>query len=485
MKSLLKLLGYYCSSVIILLLGNSNISYGQEDKLAQRIENYLQAKFEKGNIPGFTVAVVKNNEIILSKGYGKSGSHQDLTSNTPLAIASLSKAFTALAIMQLVENGKIRLDAPVSEYYPSFPLPSSGITVRQLLNQTSGLSDKFFPEMQFHQQPQDLETSIERLRGLKIGNDPIETFHYHNPNYQILARIIELVSKQPYSDYLVKNIFQPLGMKHTKNAASTKEFYSSYGGNFEEGYNFIFGIPHKMKELNWFVQGSAGITSTADDMAKWLILFLNKGSENGVRLLKPENIQLMLTPSEKSGSLYGMGWSISKEHVANHSGIFWTYQSEQMLVLEKGVGVVILFNSGLNAFQDYSSFSHGILEIINGNTPSIGIQLSIYLELLMVLLTFASFYFAIKSIKNAKKWLHKNSIRLTLNILRKLIPLLILISIPQIIFFITGRVLSWERIFWMMSSVIIWLLIQSILNIIIIILRLKFIRNKESIKHNC
>ncbi len=473
MKSHRKFLIHYCSIVIILFLGNSHSCYGQEEQLTQKIDNYLQSKFEKGNIPGFTVAVVTNDKILLSKGYGKSGSNKDLTANTPFAIASLSKAFTALAIMQLVEGGKIILDAPISVYYPSCPQLTSQITVRKLLNQTSGLTDKLFSEMQYREQPLNLDASIERLNGLKFNYEPVEKFHYHNPNYQILARIVELVSKQSFSEYLAKNICEPLGMKNTKNIALTKDFYTSNGGDLAEGYNFIFGIPRKMKELNWFVEGSAGMTSTADDMAKWLMLFLNKGESNGASLLNAENIQLMLTPSKKSGSSYGMGWSINNERIATHTGILWTYQSEQMLILEKGVGVVILFNSGLNAFQDYGSFSQGILEIINGNTPSVGIQLSTYLELLMVLLMIATFYFGIKSIKDKIKWRNKIVLRLTLNVLLRLLPLLIFISIPQIMIFISGRVLSWERIFWMMPSIMIWLGVQSIFNMIIIFLRLK------------
>lgn len=482
MKSLQKSLIRCCFMILILFFGNRNPSFGQDQELIQKIDTYLQSKFEKGNIPGFTVAVVKNDQILLAKGYGKIGNKDALTSTTPFAIASLSKAFTALAIMQLVEAGKINLDLAVLEYYPSFPLPDSKITVRQLLNQTGGLSDQLFPEMQYNQEPKNLEASIERLRGVDFRQEPMEKFHYHNPNYQILARIVELVSGHSFSAYLEKNIFEPLGMKSTKSAAATKDFYTPNGGNLPDGYNFIFGVPIKMKELDWFVEGSAGITSTADDMAKWLMLFLNSGKSNGVSLLSPANIQLMLTPSGKSGSSYGMGWFINKEGIASHNGILWTYQSEQMLLIEKGYGVVILFNGGLNASQDYSSFSQGILEIFAGNTPGVGIQLSTYLELLMVLLLIAAFYFGIKSIKNIKKWENKTSFRLTIKVLLKLFPLLILILIPQILILIFGRALNWERVFWMMPGIIVWLSVQSIFNLIVVFLRLKNIRNSSPIR---
>lgn len=474
MRSLHKFLITCFWAAIILSFFNPNACYGQEEELAKKIDTYLNVKLEKGNIPGFSVAIVKKDKILLSKGYGRTEKNQDLTENTPLAIASLSKAFTAFAIMQLVETGKINLDAPILEYYPSFPLSDPKITVRQLLNQTSGLSDKLFPEMQYNTQPEDLETSIKRLGELKLKNEPVEKFHYHNPNYQILARIVELVSEQSFSEYLAKNICEPLGMTHTKNITSTNDFYTSNGGNITEGYTFIFGLPIKRKELDWFVEGSAGMTSTANDMAKWLMLFLNKGNYNGVNLLNEKNTQIMLSSSGKSGSSYGMGWNMNKDGIANHTGILWTYQSEQMLIIEKGYGVVILFNSGLNAFQDYSSFSQGILEIINGGTQSVGLQSSIYLELLMSLLMIATFYFGVKSLKNTGKWYKKSYFLLTMRVLLKITPLLILISIPQILIFISGRVLSWERVFWMMPSIIIWLGIQSIFNIVIVFSRLKY-----------
>jgi CubicO group peptidase (beta-lactamase class C family) len=472
----------HCKILLGALLFAFSISASAQDKkLARDIDSFLQSKFEKGNIPGFSVAIVHQDSVIFSKGYGKSGNDEPLTADTPLAIASLSKAFTAMAVMQLVEKGKINVDAPVTQYYPAFPLQNAGITVKQLLNQTSGLSDKIFPEMGFNVQPTNLDASLARLKGIELHEKPGTKFRYHNPNYQILARIVELVSGENFSDYLTKNIFLPLGMRDTRNVASTREFYTSKGGNIPAGYSFVFGIPKKMNELDWFVQGSAGVTSSANDMAKWLALWLKRDDLKGIKLLSPQNMQAMLTPPANTGSSYGMGWFVHKEsNTASHNGILWTYQSEQMLFLSKGYGIVVLFNSGLSAFQDYSSVTRGISDIINGQQPETGFEAAIWLELLVAVFAILGFIMGIRRIKRHPVWEKKYNGRLTFKIVSililRLIPVIILLSIPQIFVLISGRVLNWERIFWVMPGVVIWLGIVSVFNIIIGFLCLKSLK---------
>src|SRR5690606_17190614 len=123
-----------------------------------------------------------------------------------------------------------------------------------------------------------LDASIQRLHAVRITESDQGTFHYHNPNYQILARIVELVSGKDFTLYLKENILEPLGMSHTRSVRRTSDFYTEPGGNLLSGYNFFFGIPIRKKEVEWFVEGSAGMTSNVQDMARWLGLFLNEGT---------------------------------------------------------------------------------------------------------------------------------------------------------------------------------------------------------------
>jgi len=228
------------SCACLLLFINSWITSTPADflsggKLEEKIDQYILSKLKNSAIPGLALAIVRHDQVIMQKGYGITSDGLSITPQTPFAIASLSKSFTALAVMQLVESGKIKLDERVNSYYPDFPISKPVITVRQLLNQTSGLSDKVFPEMEFYQQPTSLDASIQRLHAVRLPQLHPGTFHYHNPNYQILARIVELVSGKDFRLYLKQNILDPLGMSHTRSLGLTSDFYTESGGTCPQG----------------------------------------------------------------------------------------------------------------------------------------------------------------------------------------------------------------------------------------------------------
>ncbi|QYR22503.1 beta-lactamase family protein [Paenibacillus sp. sptzw28] len=414
---------------------------------------------------------------VWQKGFGKSGNGQPVTTSTPFAIASLSKSITALAVMQLVEAGKINLDASITNYIPSFQMDDtrgSKITVRQLLNQTSGLTDAAFPEMAFRQQPNTLEESLARLKTVKLSSDPGQQFHYYNPNYQILAWLVEEVSQESYAEYLKRHIFQPLQMDHTVDVATTKQFTEA-ADNFASGHIFLYGKPVIKKEPDWFIEGAAGNISTAEDMAHWLMLQLNGGTYRGVRLLSGEGIRAMHAAPAGMNSNYGMGWVVD-EHKVTHNGLLWTYYAHQVLIPESGIGVVVLFNSGLNMLVDYSSFAQGITEILEGKIPEKSYFSGWNLEIIIALLTVVTVAVGIRSLLRLRKWEEKYRKRakwLTwLNILLAFIPLVLLISLPQVMSFIAGqRVLNWERIFLIMPSVCIWLILASLFNMVNVIRR--------------
>lgn len=123
-----------------------------QQRVPEKIDEYIQSRLRSAGIPGLAIAVVYRDSVVMAKGYGVNSNGQPITSNTPFAIASLSKAFTAAAILQLAEKKLVSLDSPVIKYIPSFKLKDARgphITIRNLLNQTSGLSDKVFPELAF------------------------------------------------------------------------------------------------------------------------------------------------------------------------------------------------------------------------------------------------------------------------------------------------------------------------------------------------
>lgn len=448
------------------------LAKAQTPEELKRIDQFIQQNIDKNHIPGLSIAIVDKDKVIFSKGYGKDGNNKAIISSSPFAIASLSKAFTAMAVMQLVETGKINLDAPVKKYIPSFTMSDTlagQITVRQFLNQTSGLSDEVYPELAFKKQPVSTMNTIENLKDVKLANNPGEKFQYHNPNYQIMAHLVEVVSQEKFSEYLQKHIFEPLQMKHTTAYRSTLQFRN----NLPQGHIFMFGQPKKSDEPEWFIEGSAGMLSTTSDLAKWLMLYLNKGTYKGQRLLSAQGVETMSSLPANSG--YGLGWFVDKEKNVSHSGVFWTYQAEQMIMTKEGYGIVILFNSGINAFQDYHAFLKGVYNILSNREPEAPFISSTIYELLMATFIILTLILTTYRFRNMKLWVLKNRAKpkwlvISKNMVR-LLPLVLLLLAPILLALLSNRVLSWERIFLMAPSVIIWFGIVAFCNLLVFITR--------------
>jgi CubicO group peptidase (beta-lactamase class C family) len=467
----------FCLVFVTLFIPGADV-LAQNKDVFQKVDTFLQAKFEKGNIPGFAVAIVSKDSILFSKGYGRTGDNIPVTGNSTFAIASLSKGFTAMAVMKLVESGRVMLDDPIRKYITGLGKNGHEITIRQLLNQTSGYSDLVFPELSFRQQPPTLEAAVDRMKNIKTVSKPGEKFHYHNPNYHILARLVEVVSGEGFSRYLDKNILKPLEMTNSSSVTLTKDLYSIPGLNYDPGHIYFFGRPVKMKEPDWFIEGSAGMISTVNDMGRWMMMNLNGGNYKGRQLLSPEGIAKMQTPYP--GGQYAMGWIKSDDNVIRHTGILWTSQADEMLIKDKGYGVVVLFNSGLSAFQDYNAFGRGIYEILNGETPEVSAFATIAYDILVGLLAIMAILISVRRLTRTKKWENNYRSRPKVQswtwIIARLMPLALLLSIPSIGTYMSGRVLSWERIILAMPSIFILLSIVAALNLVIVVVRLVKLR---------
>lgn len=456
-------------------------THAQIPEQLKPLDQFIQQNIDKNHIPGLSIAIVNKNEVIFYKGYGKDGNNKNIISSTPFAIASLSKAFTAMAVMQLVDAGKINLDVPVKQYIPSFKMADARadkITVRQFLNQTSGLSDVVYPELSFKQQPASTQNTIENLKDVELDSNPGEKFHYHNPNYHVMAHLVEVVSQEKFADYLQKHIFTPLQMTHTSNHHSTLEFQRKV----PQGNIFVFGQPVKLKEPNWFIEGSAGIVSTTSDLAKWLRLYLNKGEFQGQRLLSEKGIETMF--SHPANSSYGLGWFVDAQKNVSHSGVLWTYQAEQMIMTKEGYGIVILFNSGINAFQDYHAFMQGVSNILTNKAPESPFMTDSMYELLIATFIIVTLILTVFSFRNMKMWVIKHRAKpswvvIGKNIVR-LLPLVLLLLTPTLLTLLSHRVLSWERIFLMAPSVIIWLGIVAFCNLMIVVSRSIRLRSRDN-----
>jgi CubicO group peptidase (beta-lactamase class C family) len=260
-------------------------------------------------LPGLALAITQGDRVLYVKGYGTAGNGQPVTPQTQFFIASVSKSFTALAVVQLVEAGKIDLDAPVQTYLPDFiladpdaasqtpalaPERSAGasVTVRHLLNQTSGLSELGFADMQLPQ-PETIKECVTSLRTARPIAKPGTEYHYFSPNYGILARLVEVLSGQPFSEYLDKYIFMPLELSDSLSVVTSSEGMQK-ADHLAQGHLVAFGIPFSYPEARGYLGGSGGVITTAKDMAHYMICQNNDGRYHDKQLVTPDSTCLVL-----------------------------------------------------------------------------------------------------------------------------------------------------------------------------------------------
>ncbi len=351
----------------------SQIALGQgknHTSLNHQINQHFKTFYKNTAAPGFSVVLVKGEKILFSKGYGieKVGSDRAMTSQTVTAIGSLTKSITAMAIMQLVEQNLLKLDDPVTKYLPEFRTAnkelSDKITVRMLINNTSGLYGGVSKNSEDTEQ--SLELLMTSLESVYLTREPGSSYEYSNVAFSLAGLIISRVSGMSYPEYLKKNIFQPLEMKHsTTDPDDFDKLNVLYGHHL--GINK--GIPAK-KGIESGEMAPAGslLRSNADDLGHYLIMLLNNGNYNGKQLISQKSMNELWTKQINFPGLnhdqggdgkefhYGLGWMISEVEgrtIINHGGSRSTMSSMTILDPEKQIAASILFNVDYNFVDKY------------------------------------------------------------------------------------------------------------------------------------
>lgn len=303
-------------------------------------------------IPGIAIGVIDHDRIAHLAAFGVADpSGRRATPETPFIIGSLSKSFTALATMQLVEGGLVDLDSPVRRYIPWFTLAdvsSQRITVRQLLNQTSGVSvatsEKYAASSDDSQDA--LEHRIRDLRTAHLDRPIGESFEYSGVNYAILGLLVQIVSGLPYERYVQDHIFGPLQMRHTYTSRS-----NAAKNGLATGYLNWFGFPRAADlPFNRASLPQGYIMSTAEDMTHYLIAQSNGGRYGGAQVLSATGIDEMHRPvvsTWKSGTSYGMGWEegpIAGVPAIWHEGSVFNYHANMVMLPGRNSAFVLLEN---------------------------------------------------------------------------------------------------------------------------------------------
>lgn len=333
------------------------------------IDEYITKSMQRHNIPGISLAIAQGDQLLYSKGYGTAGAGQSVSADTPFYLGSLSKSFTALAVMQLEEQGKLELDAPVQTYLPWFKVAdeqaSQQITIRHLLQHTSGISEAdYFPNLHADESLETLVRDLSRAR----PSAPVGTkMQYFNSGYGTLGLIIETVSGQSYGEYLDEHIFTPLQMTHTFT-----DYAEAKAAGLSQGYAQIFmaAVPLKQR-VNQYDLPAGFIISSANDMARYLMAMSNAGELDGVRILKPESVAMMFTPNTAIGSSFGFGWQIypsGGETMITHGGDTERFHTSMLILPEKNLSLVMLFNENhmIKDFTEYNTMFKNVTNLMSG-----------------------------------------------------------------------------------------------------------------------
>ncbi|RZJ41838.1 MAG: serine hydrolase [Brevundimonas sp.] len=285
-----------------------------------------------------SILVARGDEVLLDQGYGLANREWNIPNagDTKFRLGSVTKQFTAVAIMLLREDGKVDLDAPVKTWLPDAPATWDSITVRHLLAHTSGIAD-FTRDADFealNTRPATLEQLIARFRDRPLDFQPGERWSYSNSGYILLTAIIEKASGQSYTDFVTARLLQPLGMTdsgYDTHAALLPRRASGYtpveGGFINADYTDMT-IP----------RGAGGLYSTTRDLLKW-----EQGLFGG-RVLRPESLTLLTTPVRND---YAFGVDVREQdghRIVSHSGGIQGFNTVLSRDVDAGLTVVVLGN---------------------------------------------------------------------------------------------------------------------------------------------
>ena len=349
-------LGLLASFFLLLIpaLGRAQSSLPKELK---GLDEFVEMRMKEWNVPGVAIAVVRDSQVVLTKGYGWANveGKQRVDAGTLFAIGSSSKAFTATGVMQLVDEGKVDLDEPVITYVPNLRLYNdeltNNLTVRDLLCHRSGLPRH---DVAWYGSGSTREELIAKMAYLEPNAQLRETWQYQNFMFMAAGYLIEQVTGQSWEAYTQKHLFDPLQMPNSNFSVIDLQKTANRAWPYQEEE----GEVKVMEYRNIDAIGPAGsINSNATEMANWLILQLNEGRFQGKQVIsgtslhethKPQMVMPGdMTTDEIFYSSYGLGWMITsyRGHLrVEHGGNIDGFSASVCVMPRDGIGIVVLTN---------------------------------------------------------------------------------------------------------------------------------------------
>ena len=429
--------------LVLLVSAGGTIFANPPQDMEASLDQYISRYQRVMNIPAGAVAVLHQGEPVYSRTWG-----DGVTETTRFYIGSTAKPITALAVMQLVEQGQVDLDKPVSEYIPEFTV-SDAITVRHLLHHVSGMTEfDFMISLPPSATPAEL---VEAMNQMTPSHPPGEVFAYFNPNFSLLGYLVEKVSGESYADYVENHIFTPLRMSTA----------SARGDVDVPGHISIFGFSYEREEPFLQYDLPAGyITASAADMARFLEAVRTRDPALGV---SEAGMEMMLAPGELVP--YGMGWMLgtSADRPAQyHGGSLPGYVSDALILTEDEYSIAVLVNKNhmISAVFLYPDLVNGMVAILTGQTATDRLTLHWVYRLFGVLFVISVLGNMGKILKLLFRPGRLSSIRRMLAVwVNLLIPLLVIYLVPVVSRTVLQRGFTWELGILLVPDFLPWLLI--------------------------
>lgn len=351
-----------CCSVFLFLAFLSVAAQAQiPPAAAQKIDELVQAEMVRQKIPGLTVAIGTGDRIVYSKAFGMADIENSVPvkTSTVFRTASIAKPMTATAVMQLAEQGKLDLDAPIQKYCPAFPEKPWPVTARQLLGHLGGVRHYVRPgEASGTEHFYTLADSLRIFKDDPLLHEPGTRYYYSTFGYVLLGCAVEGASGMPYERYMAERVFAPAGMTRTRTddhftaipdrtrgyVVLGEQLYNSLPASAKSNYTVGGVYNSTLHDTSMKIPGG-GLVSTSEDLVRFLFA-LRAG-----KLVKPDTLAQMWTPQktkEGQATTYGLGWGISTveggtliQHTGGQSG------TSTVVAYRADKGVVIAVMSNL------------------------------------------------------------------------------------------------------------------------------------------
>lgn len=392
-----------------LAVGGAAVAQGAFDPAA--VDAFVMEQMRAQGVPGMALALVRGGEVVHVRGYGRSGDGAEVTPRTRFLVASLSKSFTALAVLQLAHDGRVDLDAPVRRYLPGFTLA-----------------------------------------------DP-----------DVAARLVEVVSGEPFGRYLEERVFGPLGMEDTVSVTSSDDLRRGVDG-LARGHVLAYGVPVPSGEEAGFLAGHAGVVTTAADMGRYLAVIASGGRLGGEQVVPAEVLAPWLSPVGSEG--YALGWFVGErggERLLQHNGILSTFAADAVVLPQRGDAFVLLYDVH-GVAQDLFGFPRireGVLSLALGEAAASGGFGVRHWAALFAALTVAAVALGVRGLLAAPDWARWSGDvplwRALAGAARWLLPLAVLLAVPAIGVASTGRYFPLLTLYRSAIGVMTWLGLAALL----------------------